>query len=80
MFLDEHGVLEVFQSAFVSLRIIESALFIFNDIFLANDSGDNVILVLLDLTAAFDTVDQTFSIQPSCWLGGTALDWFRSSQ
>jgi len=54
---------------------------IFNDIFLATDSGDCVILVLLDLTAAFDTVDHEILI--SClerWVGikGIALKWFRS--
>lgn len=41
----------------------ESALLkVFNDIFLATDSGDSVILVLLDLTAAFDTLDHEIRI------------------
>ena len=54
---------------------------IFNDIFLATDSGDCVILVLLDLTAAFDTVDHEILISHlKQWVGirGVALDWFRS--
>lgn len=51
---------------------------VFNDILLANDSGN---FVLLDLTAAFDMVE--YSILISClyqWVGnkGAALDWFLS--
>lgn len=38
----------------------ESALFrVFNDILLANDTGDYVGLVLLDFTATFDAVDHS---------------------
>lgn len=52
-FLDD--LLEVFQSGFKTLHSTESALLRgFNNILLANDSGEHV-LVLLDLTAAFDT-------------------------
>lgn len=49
--------------------------------FLATDSGDCVVLVLLDLTAAFDTVDHDSLISHlEHWVGirGVALDWFRS--
>ena len=57
-FLNEQKVLEIFQSGFKRLHSTESALLrVFNDIFLATDAGQCVILVLLDLTAAFDTVD-----------------------
>ena len=54
---------------------------VFNDILFTNDSGDHVILVLLDLTAAFDTVDHnTLVARLSHLVGicGTALDWIRS--
>lgn len=48
-FLEKHNILETFQSGFKNLHSTESALLkVFNDIFLATDSGDNVILVLLD--------------------------------
>ena len=81
-FLDEHDVLEVFQSGFKSLHSTESALIrVFNDILLANDSGEHVILVLLDLTAAFDTVDHNTLVARLRYLvgiRGTALDWFKS--
>ena len=45
-FLEEHNILEVFQSSFKTLHSTESALLrVFNDIFLATDSDDCVILV-----------------------------------
>ena len=54
---------------------------VFNYIFFATDSGHCVVLVLLDLTAAFDTVDHEILIaRLEQWVGiiGTALEWFRS--
>uniref|UniRef100_A0A8P4K1H9 Reverse transcriptase domain-containing protein n=1 Tax=Dicentrarchus labrax TaxID=13489 RepID=A0A8P4K1H9_DICLA len=81
-FLEEHNILEVFQSGFKTVHSTGSALLrVFNDIFLATDSGDCVILVLLDLTAAFDTVDHEILISRlKQWVGirGIALEWFRS--
>ncbi len=80
-FLEEHKILEVFQSGFKTLHSTESALLrVFNYIFLATDSGDCVILVLLDLTAAFDTVDHellTSRLKQWVGIGGAALEWFR---
>lgn len=40
------------------LRTESALLWVFNDIILANDFSDGMILVLQDLTASFDTVDQ----------------------
>ena len=78
-FLDEHDVLEVFQSGFKTLHSTESALLrVFNDFLLAND---HVILVLLDLTAAFDTVDHNTLVarlRHLVGIFGTALEWLRS--
>lgn len=57
LFFEEHFTLKVFQSHFETLHCTESALLkVFNDVPLATDSSDCVILELLDLTAAFDTV------------------------
>ena len=71
-----------FQSGFKTLHSTETALLrVFNDILLANDSGDYVVLVLLDLTAAFDTVDHDILVsrlQHLVGICGTALEWFRS--
>lgn len=52
-----------------------------NDVLTLTDSGDSVMLVLLDLTAAFDTIDRNILISPlehSIGLKGTALKWFKS--
>ena len=51
-------IFEKFQSYFRPRHSTESALLsVFNDIILTVDSGCAAILVTLDLTAAFDTVD-----------------------
>lgn len=49
-----------------ALKLYTAQNLLFNDIFIATDSGDCVILVLLDLTAAFDTVDHEI----------TCLEWW----
>ena len=57
-FLDKSVAFEVFQSGFKAHHSTKSALLrVFNYIFSANDSGHSILLVLLDLTTAFDTVD-----------------------
>ena len=81
-FLNEYNILETFQSGFKTLHSTESALLrVFNDIFLVTDSGQCAVLVLLDLTAAFDTVDHNILItrlEQCVGISGTALEWFRS--
>ena len=45
------------------------------------DGGNNAVLVLLDLSAAFDTLDHTLLLQrlhAEIGLDGSALDWFSS--
>ena len=52
-----------------------------NDIMLSLDKGENVFLVLLDVSAAFDTVNQSLllaRLQKSFGIGGTVLQWFDS--
>ncbi|XP_037548511.1 uncharacterized protein LOC119425058 [Nematolebias whitei] len=81
-YLNDHNLLEQFQSGFKTHHSTESALLkVFNDILLATDSGDCVVLMLLDLTAAFDTVDHHILLSRlENWVGiqGPALQWFRS--
>ncbi|XP_043934439.1 uncharacterized protein LOC122807592 [Protopterus annectens] len=81
-FLDKNNFLENFQSGFKPLHSTETALLkVMNDIFLATDGGKSVLLVLLDLTAAFDTVDHEVllhHLEHYVGITGSALNWFRS--
>ena len=59
-FLDRANIGERFQSCFKDLHSTETALLkVLNDLLLNLDSGNCSFLMLLDLTAAFDTVDHT---------------------
>ena len=56
--LDFNGIPEESQSGFKSRHSTETALLrVFNDLLLTADSGNSAVLILLDLTAAFDTFD-----------------------
>lgn len=81
-FLENNSVLEKFQSGFRSRHSTESALLkVHNDIARAVDTKSPVVLVLLDLSAAFDTVDHSVLLSRLCdYVGirGTALKWFES--
>ena len=59
-----HLLDERFQSAYKLYHSIETALVrVQNDILRAIDSKQSVILLLLDLSAAFDTVDHSIKIR-----------------
>ncbi|XP_043935110.1 uncharacterized protein LOC122808205 [Protopterus annectens] len=81
-FLNKNNFLENFQSGFKPLHSTETALLkVLNDIFLATDGGKSVLLVLLDLTAAFDTGDHEVllhRLEHYVGITGSALNWFRS--
>lgn len=52
-----------------------------NDILCCLNSGDGVILVLLDLSAAFDTIDHSIllnRLERVCGIQGVAVSWFSS--
>ena len=72
---------ESLQSAYKAFHRTETALIrAQNDIVLSVDSGQNVILVLLDMSAAFDTVDHEIlrtRLHQHFGISDTALDWFR---
>ncbi len=81
-FLADNSMFETFQSGFRKCHSTETALLkVLNDILISCDSGDFVVLVLLHLTAAFDTVDHAVLIdrlEHCVGLRGVALDWFKS--
>ena len=78
----EHNLGEVFQSAYKKGHSTEPVLVrVHNDILRAIDDGCCVILLLLDLSAAFDTVDHAIllsRLRSQFGVSGTALAWFDS--
>jgi hypothetical protein len=79
--LEKIGALPRFQSAYRSFHSTETALCrVYNDLVLNMDSGRCTLLLLLDLSAAFDTVDHALLLADLFCLGvtGNALEWFRS--
>ena len=81
-YLTVNGLHESFQSAYKAHHSTETALLtITDDILLSLDRGDNVFLLLLDLSAAFDTVNHSLllsRLENSFGVTGTVLQWFHS--
>ena len=79
-FLHKNDLYEGFQSGFRPHHSTETALVkITNDLLLASDQGCISFLVLLDLSAAFDTIDHDILIdrlQNYTGIQGRALRWF----
>ncbi len=62
-FLFNNNIFEVFQSGFRKKHSTETALVkVLNDILLTLDAAKSAVLVLLDLKAAFDTIDHSVLI------------------
>ncbi|KAI5101449.1 hypothetical protein C0J45_8652 [Silurus meridionalis] len=80
--LQENNIFEEFQSGFRPHHSTETALVkITNDLFLASDQGFISLLVLLDLSAAFDNIDQDLlldRLQNYIGIQRQALSWFKS--
>ena len=80
--LKAHHLYEVFQSAYRQLHSTETALLrVQNDLLRAVDTHGGAILVLLDLSAAFDTIDHQrllHTLESSFGVKGKVLDWFQS--
>jgi hypothetical protein len=80
--LNFNKLLPDLQSAYRAHHSTETAVLkVLADILRAIDRGDLAVLALLDLSAAFDTVDHAIllrRLRESYGLGGSALSWFVS--
>ena len=81
-YLKDNDLLPDLQSAYRAHHSTETAVLkVLSDILLALDSGNLVMLTLLDLSAAFDSVDHHTLLQrlrKSYGLNGKVIDWFTS--
>ncbi len=80
-FLQENGIFDNYQSGFRPQHSTESALLkVLNDLLLIVDSGTCAVLILLDLSAAFDTLDHGILLNRLQQIGiqGCVLSWFVS--
>ena len=80
--MTQNGLHDIMQSAYKPCHSTETALLrVKNDILSAIDNKSGVFLALIDLSAAFDTVDHEILItflEDTIGIKGAALDWFRS--
>jgi hypothetical protein len=80
--MEKYNLFCPIQSAYRAKHSTETALLkIQNDILLALDGGKGIILVLLDLSAAFDTIDHSILVsrlQTKIGVEDSALQWFSS--
>ncbi|KAK7898230.1 hypothetical protein WMY93_019083 [Mugilogobius chulae] len=80
--IQSHNLFDKFQSGFRPAHSTETALVrVTNDLLMAAEQGFPSLLILLDLTAAFDTIDHHIllhRLQHQIGLTGLALKWFQS--
>ena len=80
--MQDNGMVEKFQSAYKANHSTETALLrVYNDMLFSIDQGGGGILVLLDLSSAFDTIDHAmlFNLwQDIFGISGSALDLLKS--
>ena len=81
-FMSHNNIFETFQSGFKALHSTETALLkVSNDFRLAAVREESAILIILDSSAAFDTVDYAILLdRMKTWVGikGNACSWFYS--
>ncbi|KAK7108418.1 hypothetical protein V1264_016162 [Littorina saxatilis] len=80
--LSSNNLLSSLQSAYRPAHSTETALLkIVNDLLMALNNGKVSVLTLLDLSAAFDTIDHsimTARLEATFGITGSALSWFES--
>ncbi len=77
---EKNGICEDFQSGFRLFHSTETALRVRNDLLLSSDRGCISLLVLLDLSAAFDAIDHDIllnRLENFDGISGSALAWFK---
>ena len=81
-YLDKHNMFPLNQSAYRQFHSTETALLkVMDDLLIAVDEGLEVILILLDFSSAFDTLDHdtlTCRLEADYHIKGTALKWIES--
>lgn len=81
-YIVNHHMDEMFQSAYKVFHSTETALVkVHNDILRAVDNNDSVVLLLLDLSAAFDTVDHSILLSRLALrfgVDGQVIAWIES--
>ena len=81
-YLSDHSLYDKFQSAYRSFHSTETALLrVQNDILTSLDNQNAVALVMLDLSAAFDTIDHNIlfhRLEFNFGIKGNALSWLKS--
>jgi exonuclease III len=80
--MTENGIHDIMQSAYKPFHSTETALLrVQNDILSALDNKSGVYLALIDLSAAFDTVDHNILLdfmKDTVGINGDAWNWFQS--
>lgn len=81
-YLEYHNLVNKFQSSYRANHSTETALLrVYNDILCNLDQGNDVVLILLDYSAAFDTIDHSIlmrRLKITFGLSGIVLEWFKS--
>ena len=81
-FIEKEKLFPKFQSAYRKFHSCETAVTkIHNDLLIMMDKKDNVVLLLLDLSAAFDTINHNIllrRLENMYGIKGTVIQWIRS--